>query len=93
MRFCGKMNHPVYFEGFENSLNKLFVTNVAFNEVVTFRKILLHIGQIGEIAGIGEQVEIDHLDMVCPLENMPHKIAADEPTAACDKYFHAGFAF
>jgi hypothetical protein len=31
--------------------------------------------------------------MVCPLENMPYKIAADETAATGDKNVHADFAF
>jgi hypothetical protein len=31
--------------------------------------------------------------MVCRFEDMPHKIAADEPTAACDEYFHESSAY
>jgi hypothetical protein len=91
--FRSKMNHPVDGGNFENALNHFSVADIAFNEAVSFGKTLLHIGQIGEIAGIGEQVEIDHLDVVRAFENMSYKIAADESAAAGDEYVHAGFAF
>ena len=74
-------------------MNKFFVADIASNEAVTFGKILLHIGQVGEIARIGEQVEIDHVDMVSPREDMPYEIAAYETAAAGDEDSHAGFAF
>jgi hypothetical protein len=87
------MNHPVDRRGFENPLDQLFVADIPFDELVAFAKISLHIREVGKIPGIGEKVQIDHPHMICFVEDMPHKIAANETATACDKYFHAGFAF
>jgi hypothetical protein len=40
-----------------------------------------------------EAIKVDHPDILCRLENVPHEIASDETAAAGDENFHLGFAF
>src|SRR5690348_15223813 len=83
--FCGEMHDGVERLG-ENIIDGGFVANVAANEAVI--RLILDAGEIGEIAGVGEFVEIENGRVGIRGEKETYEIRTDEARAASDEKFH-----
>ena len=51
--------------------------------------VVLDVAQVLEVAGVGELVEVDDLDVVVLGEHVAHEVGADEAGAAGDHESHA----
>ena len=82
------MGYCIELKCFENAAQKLFVPDIASDELVTVGEFLLHIQKTAQVAGISEQIEIDDFNVFPRVKNMPYEIAADESAAPCNQNHH-----
>ena len=61
------------------------VTNIAVNEVIT--RIRFQPGEVVQIPGVSEEIQVDHLDVLVLLEEVPHQIGPDESGATGHEQF------
>src|SRR6516225_2562553 len=59
------------------------IGDVAVDETITW--IVANVLEVGEIAGVGEQVQINNADIGIGFEKIADEIAADEAAAARDQ--------
>ena len=91
MRFGGKINDGEKLV-FEHELVHLIgIGDVGFEKFVTLAMFLDHAIEIGEIAGVSENIDIRYRGRLVMLQNIANKIAADESAATGHKNAHSGY--
>jgi hypothetical protein len=65
--------------------------DIAMDEGVT--GVIPEIGQILDIAGIGQGIQINHFILRMGPEDQTNEVAADEPSSACDENSHVRSPF
>ena len=78
MGFGGTMHHGVAFG--HSGEDRFPIPDVAPDEPV-FR-VILAVGEIGRIAGVREQIEVDNVGIRPSTQGLPHEVASDESTSA-----------
>src|SRR5579883_171639 len=66
----------------------LAVGNVAMHEAIA--RIVSRIRQVRQVAGVGQSVEIDDVDIGLVFENIVDEVAADEAATSCHKHRNHG---
>ncbi len=89
MTFCGKVDDAVNFILAHYPAHSLKVNNVGFDECVV--RFILDVFQIGEVAGVGQFVEIDDVVVGVFVYKQPYYMAADKPCSAGDEYITLHF--
>ncbi len=79
MAFSGQVQDDPH-AAFQRRLNLLAVGDVAIHEPVA--RMSFQIGEVGEIAGVSQRIEIDDCPIGLGLEEVAYKVAADEAAAA-----------
>ena len=57
------------------------VCDIGFEKFVALTMFLGHTVEIGEIAGVGQDIDISHRGRLVMLQNVANKVAPDESTA------------
>src|SRR5262249_55420348 len=82
--FCGEVDDGVYVFG--GVTNGIAVGDAAVNEAVA--RVSFQVTQVGQVARIGQAVEVDNDDVWPRLEQIANEIAADEAATARHHYRH-----
>jgi hypothetical protein len=88
MGLGGKINHGVTLVFGHERIHLVGVGDVGFEKLVAFAMFLEHAVEIGEIARVGEHVNVGHVRRLVMLQNIPNKVAPDESTATGHENAH-----
>ena len=80
--FGGKVNDAVDVLLFEQTAHGGVVADVEAGELIVRR--VFHVGEVGQVAGVGEDVETDDMVVGILLNKTAHDVVADETGAAGD---------
>src|SRR5207302_2235851 len=82
MAFGGKMNNCL------DALPHYLANHRAIGDVPMYKPVTrmpLEVGEIGQIAGVSERIEVNEAPAGLNVQQIAHEVAADEPAAAGDK--------
>ena len=82
MRFSGKINDGVERMIGHERVDLIGIGDIGFEELVTVAVILRHTFEIGEIAGVGQDIDITDVGRLVMFQNVANKVAANEAAAA-----------
>ncbi len=91
MRFRREVDHSVKLVLGHERVHLVGIGNVGFEKFVALAMFLDHAIEIGGIAGISEHVNVAHVGRLVMLQNIPNKIAPNEPTAAGHENAHSAY--
>ena len=80
MRLSGEINHSVKLMLSHERVHLIGVRDVSFEKLVALAMFFDHAVEIGEIARVSEHVNVGHVRRLVMLQNIPNKVAPDEPT-------------
>ena len=83
MTLCSEVHHAVEPVFCEERVEQRRVADVPAHEDVL--RPVLHVAQVGEISGVGEQVVIHELNPRHRSQQAANQVRADEPSAASDQ--------
>ena len=81
MRLSGEINHSVKLMLSHERVHLIGVRDVGFEKLVALAMFFDHAVEIGEIARVSEHVNVGHVRRLVMLQNIPNKVAPDEPAA------------
>ena len=81
MRFSGEINHGVKLMLSHERVHLIGVRDVSFEKLVALAMFFDHAIEIGEIARVSEHINVGHVRGLVMLQNIPNKVAPDEPAA------------
>ena len=88
MSFRGEID-----DGSETALQQL-VHHRCLGDVPAHKAVVVvvgHIGEIFQVTGVGEFVQVSDFEIVTLAEQVVYKVRADEAGTACDQKLHAAF--
>jgi hypothetical protein len=89
MRFRRKIDDRKKLVLGHERVHRIRVGNIRFEKFIAFAMFLDHASEIGQIAGVSEDIHVGHERRFVMLQNVTNKIASDEPAAAGHKNAHA----
>ena len=82
MAFRGKVHHVINVVLVKQALDRLFVTDIRLNKDII--RVAFHTLQVFQIAGIGQLVHVDDLNVAVFVQHIDHEVRADKAGAAGD---------
>ena len=82
MAFRGKVHHVINVVLVKQALDRLFVTDIRLNKDII--RVAFHALQVFQIAGIGQLVHVDDLNVAVLVQHIDHEVRADKAGAAGD---------
>ena len=79
-----KVDYSVHVVVLHQLLYSLIIADVGLDEHVVL--LVLHVLQVGKVAGIGQLVEVDDAVLGILVYEQAHYVGADEARSACDDY-------
>ena len=73
---------------FENGLTDYLDGTLAAERLQLTDQVALDAVQVGQISGIGQDIDIAHRGRLVMIQNIPNKIAPDESAATGHQYAH-----
>ena len=84
MRFSGEIDHRIKRMLGHERIHLIGIGDIGFEKFVTLTMFLRYTVEIGEIAGVGEDINICDRGRLVMLQNVANKVAPDESTATGD---------
>jgi hypothetical protein len=81
MRFGSEIHDRVKLMLGHEGVHLVGVGDIGFEKLVAFGMFLDHAIEIGEIACVSKHIDVGHVRWLVMLQNIPNKVAPDEPTA------------
>ena len=88
MRFGGEIDDRVKRMLRHERIHLVGICNIGFEKFVTLAMFLRDAVQIGEIPGVGEDIDVADRGRLVMLQNISNKVAPDESTATGNQYAH-----
>jgi len=82
MRFSCEINHSVELMLGHELIHLVGIGNVSLEEFVAIAVRLGHILEVGEVAGVGQDIDISDVGRLVMFQNVANKVAANETAAA-----------
>ena len=82
MRFGGEINNGVELVLGHELIHLIGIGNVGLEEFVTIAVLLGHAFEVGEVAGVGQDIDIREVSRLVMSQNVANKVAANETAAA-----------
>ena len=89
MRFGGEIDHGKKLVLDHELVHLVRIGDVGFEKFVAFAMFFDHTIEIGEVAGVGENVDVRHQGRLVMLQNVANKIAPDESAATGHENAHS----
>jgi hypothetical protein len=82
VRFGGEINYGIKRMLRHERIHLVGIRDIGFEKFVAFTMFLRHAIEIGEVAGVGQDINIADRGRLVMLQNVANKVASDESTAA-----------
>ncbi len=83
-----EINHSVELVLGHELIHLIGIGDVGFEEFVAIAVLLGHALEVGEVAGVGQDIDISDVGRLVMFQNVANKVAADETAAARYQYAH-----
>ena len=88
VRFCSEINHCIEPVLGHQGVHRVSIRDIGFEKFVTLAMFFDHAIEIGEIAGVSEDIHVGHVRRLVMLQNIANKVAPDESAATGYKDAH-----
>ncbi len=88
MRFGREINNGVKLMLGHELIHLIGIGNVGLEEFVPIAVLLGYALEVGEVAGVGQDIDISDVGRLVMFQNVANKVAADETAAARYQYAH-----
>ena len=82
MGFGGEINHSVELVLRHECVHLIGISNVGLEKFVAIAMYLRHAIEVGEVAGVGQNIDIRDVGRLVMFQNVANKVAANETAAA-----------
>ena len=69
-------------------VHRVGIRDIGFEKFVTLAMFFDHTVKVGDVTGISEHIDISDVCRLVMLQNIPNKVAPNEPAATGDKDAH-----
>jgi len=91
MRFRREINDGVKLMLRHERVHLVGIGNVGLEEFVAIAMCLSHALQVGEVAGVGQDIDIGDIGRLVMFQNVANKVAANETAAARYQNAHRAY--
>ena len=88
VRFRSKIDNCVKMALSHKRVHLVRICNIGFEKFVTLAMFFRHAGQISQIPGVSEDIDVDHRSRLVMLQEISDKVTPNKSTATRNQYEH-----